>query len=122
MRRKLLLLPLLLLLGCTKNYVNHPGSIDALDSHVYDQLITIHSVIETSKADLAANKFPAAISANVKTSLNDLIRAYDALDAAYLSYHASVGMPTAAQVQAVNAAVGQVQSAQSALTSARGGK
>ena len=124
------------LVGCAAR-VNHPGTVNSFDSSAYDVLLVTDNVIQTTKADLAANKFPAAISGNVKTALNGLITAYDALDIAYCgmpvtaggalqcapgSYHAAAaaGTATAAQQQAITSDVSQVQNANAALTAAKG--
>src|SRR5271157_2963660 len=100
-----LLATLLLLAACSAAKI-HPGSPNAFDSATYDTLVTTHSVIESTKTDLAANAFPASISANVKTALNALIQAYDVADTAYQAYHSSAlaGTATTAQQAAVSSA------------------
>lgn len=117
-------LALFLLAGCAaKNYTVHPGAANTFDSQTYDSLIVSHSVIETTKADLAANQFPAAIAGNVKKSLNDLITAYDACDSAYLVYHAAAaaGIATSAQTAAVQSGLTNMGTATNSLAAAKGG-
>lgn len=113
----------LALTGCAA-HVTHPGSANAFDSNSYDAVLVAHSVIETTKTDLANGAFPASIAGNVKTALNDLIKAYDAADQFYISYHnaALAGTATAAQSTALTNALTDVNSKTSALTSAKVGK
>ena len=76
-------LPLLLVIcGCAAHPI-HPGTANAFDSSTYDTLTITDSVIQSTKADLSAGKFPASIAQNVKTALNILITSYDVLDMAY---------------------------------------
>lgn len=120
-----LVLAVLLLGGCkTQGYVQHPGAVNAFDSQSYDSLLVTHSIIETTKADLAANKFPATISANVKTSLNNLITAYDVADSAYLAYHAAAvqGTATTAQATDVSNKIQVVTNATTHLNMVKGGQ
>jgi hypothetical protein len=110
-----------LLVGCAAKVI-HPGAANSFDSSSYDTLLVAHSVIESTKADLAANKFPAAISGNVKTALNGLITAYDASDTAYLAYHAAAvsGAATPSQVSSVTQSLQSVNAATASLTAAKG--
>ena len=131
----------ILLVGCgiIQKHVNHPGSANTFDSDSYDTLLVTDSVIKTTKDDLAANAFPASIAGNVKTALNDLIRAYDIADTVYCgapittatglqctpeSYHgaAIAGKATATQSNAVSLAISNVNAKTSALTAAKAGK
>lgn len=124
--KKLFAVPLLLLAlsGCkSAAYVNHPGSLNTFDSQSYDSLLVTHSVIESTKADLAANKFPANIASGVKLAINGLITAYDSADTAYLIYHAAAaaGTATVTQQASVTSALVNVGQATSDLTQAKGG-
>lgn len=125
--KRLLALPFLLCLtlgSCkTAAYVNHPGSYNTFDSQSYDTLIVTHSVIESTKADLAANKFPAQIAGAVKTALNNLITAYDVADSSYLVYHAAAaaGTATAAQQTTVATNLSNVNASTMNLTTAKAG-
>jgi hypothetical protein len=113
----------LVLAGCAA-HVTHPGAANKFDSDSYDAVLVAHSVIETTKTDLANNAFPASIAGNVKTALNDLIKAYDTADAAYIAYHnaALAGTATPAQSTAVTNALTDVNTKTSALTSAKAAK
>ena len=109
--------------GCAARVV-HPGAANTFDSSAYDSVLIAHSVIETTKTDLANNAFPASIAGNVKTALNDLIKAYDTADSAYIAYHnaALAGTATAAQSTALTNALTDVNTKTSALTSAKAAK
>jgi hypothetical protein len=118
-----MLVAVLLIAGCAAQHPIHPGAANQFDSTSYDTLLVAHSVIESTKADLAANKFPDALAAKVKQSLNVLIQAYDVADTAYLSYHASAiaGKATPADQTALQTKLNDVGNATTALTSAKGG-
>jgi len=123
MRKSSPVLVALLLISCAATQI-HPGSPNAFDSATYDTLVATHSVIESTKTDLAANSFPASISANVKTALNALIQAYDVADTAYQAYHSSAlaGTATTAQQAAVSSAITQVNTSTTNLTNAKAAK
>lgn len=109
--------------GCAARPL-HPGAANSFDSGAYDSLIVAHSVIETTKTDLANNAFPAAIASNVKIALNGLIRAYDVADTAYVAYHSAAlaGTATPAQSTAVSNGLSDVNTSTAALTAAKAGK
>ena len=117
------LILLLLLAGC-KAYQTHPGSVNTFDSVSYDSVLVAHSVIESTKTDLANNVFSAAVAPKVKAALNDLVTAYNIADSAYQAYHAAAvaGTATTSQANAVTAGLAQVGTASEALTSAKAGK
>lgn len=123
MRLPLTVLLIALTVGCHSVAAPVPGSANAFDSDSYLTLVATHSVIESTKTDLAANSFPMAIAGNVKTALNLLITAYDTANQAYLAYHtaALAGTSTAAQQTAVTNALTNVQTATTTLTAAKGG-
>lgn len=131
---------LLLLIGCAAHQI-HPGTANAFDSGAYDTLSVTDSVIQSTKADLAAGKFPASIAGNVKTALNALINAYDIADTFYCgapvagvgsgslmcapnSYHslAMAGTATSAQSTQLTNDLNQVNTATTALSAAKGGQ
>jgi hypothetical protein len=124
MKRLFPTLALVLLLSGCAAHVIHPGSANKFDSDAYDSVLIAHSVIETTKTDLANNAFPASIAGNVKTALNDLIKAYDVADKAYIAYHnaALAGTATAAQSTAVTNSLTTVNTSTTALTAAKVGK
>ena len=111
------------LAGCAAHVI-HPGAANKFDSDSYDAVLIAHSVIETTKTDLANNAFPASIAGNVKTALNDLIKGYNVADTAYQNYHnaALAGTATTAQSNAVTAALSDVNTKTATLTSAKAGK
>jgi hypothetical protein len=114
---------LMVSMGACAAHVNHPGTANTFDSDSYDTLLVTDSVIQSTKADYAAGTVPAAIMPQVKTALNDLIRAYDAADVVYIAYHnaAMAGSATTAQQSAVASALATVGQKTAALTSAKAG-
>jgi hypothetical protein len=112
-----------LLLGCAAGQI-HPGAANTFDSSTYDVLIVTQSVINTTKADLAANSFPASIAPKVKTAVNALSTAYDTALNVYVTYHnaAIAGTATPAQATAVTTAVQNVNMATTALNAAKVGQ
>jgi hypothetical protein len=136
----------LVLVGCAA-HVNHPGTANSFDSGIYDTLLTTHSVIESTKADITANAFPANLLPGVKLALNGVITAYNTLDVVYCnpvnapadaappstgasamqcsstSYHsfAMSGTATPAQQAQVQNAANQLNSATVALATAKKG-
>jgi hypothetical protein len=113
----------LVLAGCAAHVI-HPGAANAFDSSAYDSVLVAHSVIETTKTDLANGAFSASIAGNVKAALNALIKSYDIADSAYIAYHnaALAGTATTDQSNAVTAALANVNAKTSALTSAKAAK
>jgi len=132
--KRLLPALLLFLCGCAAHPI-HPGTANAFDSGAYDTLSVTDSVIQSTKVDLAANKFPASIAGNVKAALNALINAYDIADNFYCgqpvgtpltcqpnSYHAlaMAGTATPTQNSQLQNDLNQVSSASAALVTAKG--
>jgi hypothetical protein len=109
--------------GCAARPI-HPGSANKFDSDSYDGVLVAHSVIETTKTDLANNAFPASIAGNVKVALNGLIAAYDIAQKALTDYHnaALAGAATTAQSTALTNALADVNTKTAALTSAKAAK
>lgn len=116
------LLILLSFSGCAARPI-HPGAANQFDSTAYDTIFIAHNVIESTKADLAANKFPASIATNVVTALNKLVTAYNLADQAYLAYHNAAlgGTATPAQQAALQSNINDVSNAVSSVASAKGG-
>jgi hypothetical protein len=124
----------LLLCGCAAHPI-HPGTANSFDSGAYDTLSVADSVIQSTKTDLAANKFPASIAGNVKSALNGLINAYDIADTFYCgqpvgtplacapnSYHAMAmaGTATPAQSTQLTNDINSVNTATASLSVAKG--
>jgi hypothetical protein len=108
--------------GCPKSTTAPvPGSANSFDSASYLTLVTTDSVIQSTKADLTNDAFPASIAGQVKTALNDLIKGYNVANTTYQSYHlaAMAGTATVAQSNAVTSTLADVQTKTSALTSAK---
>ncbi len=118
------MLPLLLVVGGCAARPIHPGAANTFDSSSYDALIVAHSVIETTKTDLANGAFPAGWTLKIHEALNGLIRAYDVAQTAYTAYHASAvaGTATPAQATDLQTKLGDVNTQTVALTAAKAGK
>lgn len=116
------LLVLLLFVGCAA-HTTHPGAANTFDSNSYDTVLVTENVIETTKTDLANNAFPASITGNIKTALNNLIQGYNIADTAYKTYHAAAlaGQATSAQQTALTSALTNLNSQTAALTTAKAG-
>ena len=121
MKRRVFALSLVLLLAGCAAHVYHPGAANKFDSDAYDAVLVAHSVIETTKTDLANNAFPASIAGNVKAALNDLIKGYNLADEAYQPYHSAAlnGTATATQSTAVTNALNDLNTKTAALTAAK---
>ncbi len=116
----------------------HPGTFNSFDNATYESLLLTDSVIKSTKADLAAGKFPVSIKDSVRIALNDLITTYNAADVLYCgqpvngpagtvqcspnSYHGALQAGQAATVtQAqVQVKLDAVSTAASVLTTAKG--
>src|ERR1035437_7302227 len=109
--------PVVVLNGCASQKI-HPGSPNKYDSGFYDALLVGHGVIEQTKSDLASGAFSVTIVPTVKSALNYLITAYDAMDNAFLAYHSAsiAGTSKPAQLDAVNAAQSTMNSALTQLS------
>jgi hypothetical protein len=130
MKRKRLQLALILCVllgtvGCGTQAAKAPipGSVNQFDSDTYLALVTAYNVIEGTKSALANNQFPVSIAGNVKTALNDLVKAYNAADASYQFYHSAAlaGTATPAQQTTVSGNMAQVQFSTTNLTTVKGG-
>lgn len=109
--------------GCAARQM-HPGAANTFDSSAYDTVLVAHSVIESTKTDLANNAFPASIAGNIKTALNDLIKGYNVADTSYQTYHnaALAGKATPAQQTALSNALNDLSTQTAALTAAKASK
>jgi hypothetical protein len=124
------------LAGCAARPI-HPGTANKTDSAVYDSLLTTHSVIESTKGELASGTFPPEVQPRVKSALNILITAYNDADVLYCnppagasptdscaptSYHsiAMAGQSTPTADAAMQAKLTSMNSAVSALATAKG--
>lgn len=121
----LLALPLLwTALACSKHAAQAPvpGSASNFDSQSYLTLVAADSVIETTRNDLNADKFPASIAPDIKTALNTLITVYNVADASYLTYHAAAmtNTATAAQAADLSQKLNTLSAAQTNLTAVKG--
>lgn len=108
--------------ACNKAPVQHPGAVNAIDSNSYDSVLALKTIIDSTKADLAAGKFSDTLAPKVKALLNNtVIPAYNALDSAYLAYHAAVAADSNASSAALMTAIGNANDAQQLLVQAKVG-
>jgi hypothetical protein len=109
------------LAGCPKS-TPVAGSANTFDSQSYVSLVTADSVIQSTRAALTANQFPANVEPAVRTAVNALIQSYDIANPIYLAYHSAAlaGNATAAQQTALTNAVSDVNAKTAAVTSAKG--
>jgi hypothetical protein len=123
MMKRLSLIAVLILAGCAARPI-HPGAANKFDSDSYDAVLVAHSVIETTKTDLANGAFPVSIAPTVKMALNGLIAAYDIAQKALTDYHnaALAGAATTAQSTALTNALTDVNAKTATLTNAKAGK
>jgi hypothetical protein len=123
MKLAVLALAVMLSGGCAAKQPIHPNAANKFDSLSYDSLTVAKSIIDSTRADLAANAFPPSISGNVKTALNDLIRAYDAAYPLYGQYHQAAynGVATTAQSDALTNAISNLNTKTTALAVAKKG-
>jgi hypothetical protein len=102
----------------------HPGAANSFDSAAYDSLLVTHSIIESTKTDLATSEtFPASIVGNVRTALSYLIDSYNIAQKAYVTYHAAalLGKATPEQATAVQNGLTDTSLKTQALTAAKNG-
>jgi len=128
---------LVVLSGCATRPI-HPGTANKFDSTVYDALLTTHTVIESTKTELANGTFPPDVQLRVKDAVNLLITAYNDADTLYCnppagagptdscaatSYHAQAlaGQASSDASTAMQAKLNSMNSAVKALANAKGG-
>ncbi len=109
--------------GCASRPI-HPGSPNQFDSTSYDSLVVADSVIKSTKADLDANKFPQAITPNVISALNLLVKVYNIADQGYKDYHqaALAGTATPADQNVLQQKLNDVSNAVTSVKNAAGGR
>lgn len=132
MRRVWLALTLLACFGCQHAaYKVHPGaagyvsgtasSVQIVASQGYDTLVAADAVIQSTRADYLAGKFPATAMPAVKAALNGVINTYDVANAAWLTFNQAAAVnPSTPQLALVTALAGLNQALQQ-LATAKGG-
>lgn len=97
--------------GCkTATTVQHPGSINAADSQIYDILVSVRAALVTASTNFGSN--PKAVPI-----LNDLRKAFDTADAAYQAYH-TAGVANATVEASLNSQLAGLQTQLAALPKA----
>lgn len=86
---------LLVPVGCSAP-VQHPGSVNLIDSQLYDTLLTLQSGIEEAKVQFAGN-------AAARAPLNKIIASYSAAQDAYKAWHAAGAGDASALTLQINA-------------------
>lgn len=131
MKRLLPLALCLAMFGCaTKAYVVHPGAggyisgtptgAQLFDSQSYDTLSATSAIIDQTRADYIANKFPTSAMPTIRTAFNALTQAYDGAQAAWLIYDESLKKGLTPSQAALSAAIAAMQAAVTQLTTAKG--
>lgn len=89
------------LVGCrSAAYQVHPGAggyvsgapsaLQLVDSQAYDTLVAADAVINQTRADFLANKFPTSSMPNIKTAFNAVVHGYDTANSAWTAFDAAV--------------------------------
>lgn len=122
-----------LLAGCAAaNYKVHPGAggyisgtpttAQLFDSQSYDALSATDAIIQQTRADYQANKFPTSAMPTIRTAFNGLTQAYDGAQSAWLAYDGALKAGQTPSQAALQASLAAMQAAVTELTAAKGGK
>ena len=133
MKRVLLLALCLAMIGCaTKAYQVHPGAggyvsgtpttAQLFDSQSYDTLSATDAIIQQTRADYQANKFPTSAMPTIRIAFNALTTAYDGAQASWLAYDGALKTGQTPSQAALQAALATMGSAVTQLTTAKGAK
>ncbi len=69
--------------ACVKNIPNHPGAVNPVDNALYDGILTARATLEAAKVQFQGQT--ATVNA-----LNQIIPAFDKLEAGYSAYHTAL--------------------------------
>jgi hypothetical protein len=102
--------------GCA-GYVQHPGSVNMVESKIYDVVSDAKSVIDYSRPQLASGVLPAKL----KPAFTALVDAYNVAAPALKAYDAAVraGQPADTKLIQLNAAMAALTQS---LTAFKGAK
>lgn len=120
-------------IGCaSKTYQVHPGAggyvsgpataAQLFDSQSYDTLSATDAIIEQTRADFLANKYPANIAPTIHNAFNSLVAVYNNAQSAWLALDAALKAGQPASQAALQAALTSLQTTTNQLLAAKGGK
>lgn len=69
--------------ACVKNIPNHPGAVNPVDNALYDGILTARATLEEAKVQFQGQT--ATVNA-----LNQIIPAFNKLEAGYSAYHTAL--------------------------------
>ena len=69
--------------ACVKNIPNHPGAVNPVDNVLYDGILTARAAIEEAKVQFQGQ-------AGTVAALNNIIPAFNKLEAGYSAYHTAL--------------------------------
>lgn len=69
--------------ACVKNIPNHPGAVNPVDNALYDGILTARAALEEAKVQFQGQ----AVTVN---ALNQIIPAFNKLEAGYSVYHTAL--------------------------------
>ena len=69
--------------ACVKNIPNHPGAVNPVDNALYDGILTARATLEEAKVQFQGQT-------GTLTALNQIIPAFNKLEAGYSTYHTAL--------------------------------
>ena len=119
-----------LAIGCANGaYKVHPGAggyvsgaatpLQTGISQAYDTLAAADAVIDQTRADFLANKFPASVMPKIHDTFNAVVLAYDTADNAWLALNQAASTGGTPSQDALNAALAGLNTALSGLAGAK---
>jgi len=69
--------------ACVKNIPNHPGAVNPVDNALYDGILTARAALEQAKVEFQGQTQTVA-------ALNNIIPAFNKLEAGYSAYHTAL--------------------------------
>lgn len=119
--------------GCAaQSYKVHPGSGGYISgtpsptqlfiSQGYDTLSAASAIIDQTRTDFLANKFPASVMPAIRTAFNSLVAGYDTTQASWITFNQQVTGGANPSQAALQAALSGVQTAVTNLSNAKAGQ
>jgi hypothetical protein len=69
--------------ACVKNIPNHPGAVNPVDNALYDGILTARAALEQAKVEFQGQT-------TTVNALNNIIPAFNKLEAGYSAYHTAL--------------------------------
>ena len=69
--------------ACVKNIPNHPGAVNPVDNALYDGILTARATLEEAKVQFQGQT-------GTLNALNQIIPAFNKLEAGYSAYHTAL--------------------------------